>query len=277
MWTDKDLSAERSVFEADGVVKIERAVSDDWVSRLNIWAEDHLQHPSKWVNDNNPGATTNRLFTDRYLWPDDPLIREYAVTSGVAELAATMMGATSAQLYFDHLLVKEPQTSAPTPWHQDVPYWPFLGQQITSVWLALTEATVETSSMEFVRGSHLWNKYFAPKVFGARDDHPAAAWTGTGVGEEMPDIEADREGFDVVGFDVQPGDALVFSAWTVHGAPGNAGAGRRAALSTRWLGDDVVWHPHEGADPTVTQALVAVGPGESVQGDEERFPVGWRA
>jgi ectoine hydroxylase-related dioxygenase (phytanoyl-CoA dioxygenase family) len=271
-----ELADLRASFADDGVVKVSRAVDVSWIERLEPWVERHLNDPSPWVNDNNPGASSNRLFTDRYMWRHEPLIREFAMESGVAEVAGQLMDATSARLYFDHLLVKEPGTMAPTPWHQDLPYWPFLGRQIASVWVALTEATVESSSLEFVRGSHRWDSYFAPKNFGAREDHPGD-WTADADGEEMPDIEADRSAFDVIGFDVQPGDALVFSAWIVHGAPGNVGGRRRAALSTRWLGDDAVWHPHPGSDPTVGQEHVVVAPGASVAGDDDRFPVGWTA
>jgi ectoine hydroxylase-related dioxygenase (phytanoyl-CoA dioxygenase family) len=256
-------------FVADGVVKIPRAVDPAWLEPLLEFSDEQLIKPSRWVTDSNRGAPVNRLFTDRYLWREQPLVRRFVFESGVARLAGELMRATSARLYFDHLLVKEPHTREPTPWHQDIPYWPFQGYQICSVWVALTEATVEESSLEFVRGSHLWKKYFAPVAFGTK-----AGWTADFHGEKCPDIEADRARYDVVGFDVEPGDAIVFSAWTLHGAPGNAGTKRRVALSTRWLGDDVTWAPHPGCDPTVRQKDVSVTPG-SYPADDDRFPEVW--
>ena len=126
------------------------------------------------------------------------------------------------------------------------------------------------SSLEFVRGSHRWGKFFAPVAFGTN-----AGWTADFRGEECPDIEAARDRFDIVGFDVDPGDALVFSAWTLHGAPGNASGRRRVALSTRWLGDDARWAPRPGCDPTVKQADVCVAPG-TYPADDDCFPEAWR-
>ncbi len=261
--------SQHHAFAEDGVVHVPAAVEPSFVTEVCDLAERQLAEPGPWttdtVNDDSPG----RLFTTRYLWREDPVARRFALESGVAGLAASCLRSSSVRLYFDHLLVKEPGTKAPTPWHQDIPYWPFLGKSICSVWVACSSATVEDSSLEFVRGSHRWDRYFAPESFDGSD-----GWTTDFEGERIPDIEADRSGYDIIGFDVEPGDAIVFSAWIIHGARGNAGAGRRVALSTRWLGDDTVWHPHPGCDPTVTQADTTVSPGEYPD-DNDRFPVGW--
>lgn len=238
-------------------------------------AEQQLAAPGKWANDKNRGGALDRNFTDRYLWKDDPEINAFIRESGCARLAAEAMGSRSARFYFDHLLIKEPGTAVPTPWHQDIPYWPFMGKQICSIWLALTPCTVENSSLEFLRGSHLDDKYYAPESFNGPDD-VSATWMTKATGEKCPDIEADRDAYDIIGFDVEAGDALIFSAWTVHGARGNAsGDTRRAALSTRWLGDDAVWYPHPGTDPTVQAEDVSVAPGEAPT-DDAMFPELWR-
>ena len=71
---------------------------------------------------------------------------------------------------------------------------------------------------------------------------------------------------------MEPGDAIFFSAWMIHGAPANAGRERRVALSTRWLGDDATWYPHPGCDPTVTQDDTSAVPG-AYPADDERFPL----
>lgn len=268
-------TSEINSYREDGVVLVRNAVDSAWVSSLLGLVDEQMARPSKWANDPNPGRNYDRLFTDRYLWQTNPTIEAFIRESGVAALAGQAMACEQVRFYFDHLLVKEPGTTAPTPWHQDVPYWPFLGKQIGSVWLALTPATVEGSAMEFVKRSHLDDKYYRPKVFGDRDNHPSA-WAKAGQGEPVPDIEGDRAAFDIVGFDVEPGDAVIFSAWLLHGAQGNSsGENRRSALSTRWLGDDAIWHPHEAADPTVGREDVAVAAGE-YPADDEVFPVLWQ-
>lgn len=273
---DRNLTdAERRAFDTDGVTHVRRAVDDAWVHRMLKVVDQQLAAPSEWANDGNPGAARDRNFTDRYMWKENTEIGAFIRESGCARLAAQAMHSGSARFYFDHLLVKEPGTAGPTPWHQDIPYWPFMGKQICSIWLALTPCTVENSSLEFLRGSHLDDKYYAPESFNGPDDS-SAAWMSKANGEKCPDIEADRASFDIVGYDVEAGDALIFSAWTVHGARGNASAStRRAALSTRWLGDDAVWFPHPGTDPTVKAEDVSVEPGQPPT-DETFFPELWR-
>lgn len=242
-----------------------------WIDQV---VERQLATPGRWANDSNADQTRDRMFTDRYLWKTDESVRRFVFESGCAALAGQAMQSTTARFYFDHLLVKEPKTAAPTPWHQDIPYWPFKGQQVCSVWVALSDATVAGSAMEFVLGSHKDNKYYMPKLFAARDDHPAD-WTLEGSGEPVPDIESDRAAYDIKGWDVKRGDAVVFSAWVLHGAPGNAsGDRRRSAISTRWLGDSARWFPHAGADPTVTVSDVRVAGGD-YPADDDVFPEVW--
>ena len=268
----RKLSKEEVVsFRTNGVVKVSGAVDPSWIPELLTVADVQLTKPSKWVNDVNAGASENRLFTDRYLWRHNDVIHRFVHDSGCARLAAQAMGSNSARFYFDHLLIKKVNTPTITPWHQDAPYWPFRGKQIASIWLALTPVTVEGSGMEFVRGSHLDDVYYLPEVFGGAENK-SGQWANEQQGVAVPDIEANREEYDIVSFDMAPGDALIFSAWILHGARGNSSSTQdRVALSTRWLGDDVLWDPREGVDPTVDPAQVLVDPGTPPR-DNSFFP-----
>ena len=268
----RKLSEEEVVsFRTNGVVKVSEAVDPSWIPELLAVADGQLTKPSKWVNDVNAAASENRLFTDRYLWRHNDVIHRFVHDSGCARLAAQAMGSNSARFYFDHLLIKKVNTPTITPWHQDAPYWPFRGKQIASIWLALTPVTVEGSGMEFIRGSHLDDVYYLPEVFGGADNK-SGQWANEQQGVAVPDIDANREEYDIVSFDMAPGDALIFSAWILHGARGNSSSTQdRVALSTRWLGDDVLWDPREGVDPTVNPAQVLVDPGMPPR-DNSFFP-----
>ena len=275
--TTRQLSEhEVAQFRSAGVVKVPACIDASWVGLLREVAEQQLQAPSPWVNDVNAGASENRLFTDRYLWRHNDVIHRFVHESGCARLAAQAMGSNSARFYFDHLLIKKVNTPTITPWHQDAPYWPFRGKQIASIWLALTPVTVEGSGMEFIRGSHLDDVYYLPQVFNGADNK-SGQWATEQRGVPVPDIDANREDYDIVSFDMAPGDALIFSAWILHGARGNSSSTQdRVALSTRWLGDDVLWDPREGVDPTVDPAHVLVDPGMPPR-DNSFFPEIYRA
>jgi ectoine hydroxylase-related dioxygenase (phytanoyl-CoA dioxygenase family) len=219
------------------------------------------------------GDRRSRSFDGRYMWRHNADVRAFALEAGLGGIAGQAMRATEVRFYFDHLFIKEPETDQPTPWHQDLPYWPFSGQQVCSAWVALTANDVDSSALEFVRGSHLSGKRYRPTVF--IDDK--ADWIGASDDQACPDIESARDRYDIVSFAVEPGDALLFSAHILHAAPGNRSAtDRRVAISLRFLGDDATWDPRPGTDPIVTQTDVRVQPGELAR-DDDAFPVVYRA
>ena len=70
--------------------------------------------------------------------------------SPAAELAAVLMRSGTAQFFHDHVLVKEPGTSKPTPWHQDMPYYFVDGRQTASFWIPVDP--VGETTLRFVAG-----------------------------------------------------------------------------------------------------------------------------
>lgn len=65
--------------------------------------------------------------------------------------------------------------------------------------------------------------------------------------EDMPDIDARRGDYEILGWDMDPGDAIAFNYHAVHGAPGNRSAERaRRVVSFRWLGDNAVYADRGG-------------------------------
>jgi ectoine hydroxylase-related dioxygenase (phytanoyl-CoA dioxygenase family) len=277
--TTATLSAEQiETYDRDGVVLVRDVVDPEWLERLMARVERIVDQPSQWASDTGEqeGEDSGRALDERYLWRDNDEVHRFVFDSGVANLVGQAMQTTALRFYFDHWFVKEPGTMTETPWHQDAPYWPFTGQQIASLWLALSPVDRNGSGLEFVKGSHRWNKAYKPQRFVKSD--PKTDWlrkAEASDGEEIPDISGNRSDYDIFCEPMAPGDGLIFSAWMIHAAPHNRSASRRAAVSTRWLGDDVRWNPHPQADPTVRQTDVSIQPGELAT-DDDRFPVAWR-
>ena len=271
--TERNLSAEEIRTYADeGVVLVKNAVDSGWIQKMLTAIDEQLDSPGQWVQDTNPGSEQGRFMHDRYLWPSIPAFRDFSFNSGVAKLAAQAMQSSSARIYFDHVFVKEPNTDEEFFWHQDLPYWPFKGTQICSVWLSLTDVDLQSSGLEFVRGSDRWNKWFKPVIPGG-EDNDLGKWIGQSDEEEMPDFNVERDGYEFMSFETNAGDALIFNTAIVHTSHGNLSADRRrVALSTRWLGDDAVWDPRPGTDPIVTQDDVSIEPG-TLANDDQAFPL----
>ncbi len=261
MVSDEDIKA----YSDDGVVCIRGLLDAGWVARI-IAAIDRVEQ--------NPGPFRERyapdqpgmFFSEKFMWTYDPDFRALAFESPAAEIAGTLMQATKINLFYDHLMVKEPGAVAPTPWHQDMNYWPVEGDQICSMWIAFDEVGLDNGGLEFVRGSHHTGERYQFVDFRGKDVSEESEFA------PLPDIESDRDAYDIVTWNLQPGDALVFHGLTLHGARSNDTAEyRRRALSVRWTGDDMCFIrrqkmialPH---DP-------GLEPGDKL--DCELFPVVW--
>jgi|SRR5579871_629205 len=256
-----------AAYERDGVVLLHGVVDASWRRRLERAIEDDMAHPGEYHHGYE--AKTGRFHATSRLWQVDEDVRAYVFESPLPWLAAALMRSRKVNLLYDQIFVKEPGTDAPTPWHCDHVVWPLDGKKVISFWLALDPVTVESGRVEYVRGSHLWGRRFQPRSFAkSRLNYP----TVPGL-EEFPDINANRSAYDIIGWDMQPGDVVAFSSWTFHGASGNSRNDvRRRGFSVRYTGDDVKYAPDQFTVPVTLNPELKPGyPLDSVL-----FPVVWR-
>lgn len=239
MITDEEIAA----YERDGVVCLRGSFDHAWVERLLAAVERDLACPGPHATNFAEGSTMGRFFGDMYMWRRDEAFRAAALESPAASIAARLMGSPFADFFYDQLFVKEPGTAHPTPWHQDQPYWPVKGWQVTSVWIALDTIDRSNGAVEFIAGSHNWGVSYRPTPF--RKGHEIK-FSDSSLAA-IPDIDGNRAQYDVRWWKMEPGDCLVFHAMIVHGAPGNDTPGtRRRGLSLRYTGEDARYDPRPG-------------------------------
>ena len=225
-------------FQADGVVCLRGLLDADWLAHLRDAIEQALATAPGTTNARNLAAETGkagRFHNESSLWRNHDGFLRFIQESPIADAVARLVGSGSIALYNDQLLVKEPGTDAPTPWHQDGTYFRIQGDQIASVWIGLDPVRRETGAMSFVKGSHRWNKMFRPRTFTTGDDQESEAFDGS-----LPDIDAHPDLYPTVCYEMEPGDVTVHHALTIHGALGNSSpTTRRRGYSVRLAGDDV--------------------------------------
>lgn len=226
-------------YERDGAVILRDVIPSEWIERMRTAIDRMMAEGNgfEMASASDPG----RFFGDSFLWRRDDEFKAFLFESPLANLAGRMMRASKVNLFYDQLFVKEPGTAARTPWHQDLPYWPVSGWQVTSIWVPFDRATPESGVVTYIKGSHLWGKLFQPRSFGATPVSRPVVY------DEVPDIDEKPQEFEFITGMLNPGDAFVHHARTIHGAPGNASAHtRRRALAVRWTGDDAVYAPRPG-------------------------------
>lgn len=185
------------------------------------------------------------FFYDVAAWKHDLGLREVAFDSALPRIACDLLGANYVHFWEDTTFVKAPRTRQKTAFHQDLAYFQIDGDQCVIVWIPLDPADLANGVMQYVRGSHLWGEVYAPNVFVSQT--PIAA----SPEKRCPDIEGAPEDFDVVSFDVEPGDVIIHHVKTVHGAGGNLSDRWRRAVSFRYCGDAVRYFDRPGAIPQV--------------------------
>ena len=216
-------------FQDDGVVLI-KGLFADYVELIQTGIDYNIQNPGRYAAENIKDGEGGRFFDDYCNWNRISQFQEVIKNSKVAEVAAGLMKSKTVQVFHDHVLVKEPGTSKPTPWHQDSPYYFVEGSQTVSFWSpvdAVTDATLRC-----VAGSHKWSKPVLPTRWLNEDKFYKDTV------KYMPVPDPDAEGMKVLEWDMDPGDAVAFHYRILHGARGNETKKRRRAFSLRLVGDD---------------------------------------
>jgi len=216
-------------FQRDGVVLV-KGLFKDHVQTIRAGIERNMAEPGPYAAENLKAGEGGRFFDDYCNWTRIPEFEEVIRKSPAAAVAADLMGSKRVQVFHDHVLVKEPGTSKPTPWHQDGPYYFVDGKQNVSFWSPMDP--VKEASLRCVAGSHAWEKPVLPTRWLAEtnfypDDN-----------KYMPVPDPDAEGMKITEWEMEPGDAVAFNYGTLHGARGNDSQTRRRAFSLRLVGDD---------------------------------------
>lgn len=242
-----------------------RGVFSDWVETLRAGVDANMKDPDPTARIYTDEKTGGRFFVDYCNWARINEYKDFIFNSPVAEIGAELMGSKSVQLFHEHVLVKEAATAIPTPWHQDAPYYCVEGPKTLSLWIPLDEVPRETT-LEFISGSHKWGKFYRPQRF---NGEPLNENDGL---EEIPDITSDRDAFEIIGWALNPGDAVAFDYRTIHGAPANNSAVRqRRAFSLRLVGDEVRFRRREGIVTSPPFNQITLQNGDALVADE--FPV----
>ncbi|MEQ8291189.1 MAG: phytanoyl-CoA dioxygenase family protein [Roseovarius sp.] len=261
--TEKEIAE----FQRDGVVCIRGLFTPEEVETGRRGIDANVATPSPRAKVASAPGDPGYFLEDFCNWQENPQYHDLIFKTGIGEVAGRLMGSRKTRLYHDHLLVKEPNTSARTPWHQDQPYYNIDGMQNCSMWAPMDPVSRE-STLEFVAGTHT-GPWLMPRTFMSNE----AKWFPEGSLQNLPDIEADRSAFDIRGWALEPGDAVFFHMLTLHAAAG-VGNCRRRVLSVRFLGDDIRHAPRNWttspAFPGLEKELPAGAPM-----DHPLFPVLW--
>ena len=162
--------------------------------------------------------------------------RSLLENSCLPDIVSALWDSDEVWFLYEQVFLKSGTAQRRTPWHQDSPYLALDGNEIAVVWINF-DLVAKEQSLEFVRGSHRQTLYNG-SAFDAEDDTQPIYDEGL---PRLPDIQAERDNWDIISWAVAPGDIVIFHPSTLHGgAPTSDGVLRRT-LSLRFFGADAIY------------------------------------
>ncbi len=283
--------ADIASYQRDGAVLLKGVLRPDQLRLLEDGIEEAYANPGSRFSRVSNADGEGETFVEQYVSQRSPSLKALMDSGVVGEIAGRLMETPSAQLILDQLFYKAQGLIVPTPWHQDTPFLRVRGQDMIRLWMPCDPSPPELT-VQVVRGSHRWNIVY--NAAGGETQRVTKAqvlgeYSNNGMGDDHlpspPDVARYRDSFDILRWDVQPGDVLAFQGNMLHGAQGLPHYDRpRRAFAAMWGGPDLRYHAPRG------KAFPAPGRLGDDEGDdrsiphgapigehEDAFPIGWRA
>jgi hypothetical protein len=137
-------------YEENGYIQLLDVLTPEEVVTLrdamDIAAADRKRLQENWGPRSDDGYS--KVFLQMVnVWERYPAIEEYTLNPRVAGIARQLTRSPFVRLWHDHALIKYPNDSKATAWHQDKVYWPMHESRALSCWMALDDVTVRKGCM----------------------------------------------------------------------------------------------------------------------------------
>ncbi len=176
-----------------------------------------------------------------FKWVDD-LMRNDGILDAIEDLIGPDLLCWNTLFW-----IKEPGSTSFVSWHQDLRYWGLDTNDLVSVWLALSPATLESGCMRVLPGSH--KKELLPHKDRYAEDNLLTR------GQEIA-VSVDEE--QTVSMPLKPGEVSLHNVRLAHASGPNQSNDRRIGLSLHYM-------------PTRTRQTVSEWDSAALVRGEDRF------
>jgi phytanoyl-CoA hydroxylase len=242
-------------YQLNGYVAIRDLLPFDDLQAIRAAVDDaYARHYESEHDNTGANPAYDAVFLQKVnLWQVHEGIRRHTTSPRLAECARILMGAANVRVWHDQTLVKEPG-SPPTPFHQDLPYWPMVEDTALTAWTALDDVDERNSCMQYIPGSQAWGR-----LSGVDFTSPL------GVAEVAPDHAGECVAVSVP---VPAGSVVFHHSLTFHGATANITDRRRRAMIVHYMADGT----HFNGQKHMVTDITAIAPGDAMT-DDALWPV----
>jgi hypothetical protein len=280
--------ADIQTYHRDGAVLVKRVLNPQALELLRAGVEEAYRRQSRRKTKVDAEQGSGETLVLDYASQESPALRALIDSGTIGEIGARLMGTRSAHLVLDQIFHKARGPIVATPWHQDTPFLRVRGYDLIRLWFPCDFSPREIT-VQVARGSHRWNVVWNTRLSDEMMNANAQAKAEVApVGDPLlppaPDVRRYRDSFDILSWDVEPGDVLAFQGNMLHGSDGLPNYDQpRRALAVLLGGPDLRYHvPHGKAFPSPgrvrgQRATDDIPNGAPIGAYEDAFPTLWTA
>lgn len=234
-----DWAAARAAYKRDGAVHIPGLLNAEQLAAAQKSWEWSLENPTKLNGPRLKRDGRPLFYADSF---NSRVMQGYGdmlQASPIPEACAKLWGRDPVWFIYEQVFLKENGDVERTPWHQDGSYIPMDGEDTAVAWITFDPLSRE-DSLEFVPGSHLGRMYNTSK-FDPKD--PTIPHDESLPYPLLPDIEAERQKWEIISWPVEPGDVIFFHFKTLHGGAATRVGQTRRTLTLRFFGEKTYYDP----------------------------------
>jgi ectoine hydroxylase-related dioxygenase (phytanoyl-CoA dioxygenase family) len=219
----------KSAYARDGVALIPGVLDSNWM--------EALREAYTWSVGDDVSRGDKEYFSDLCNPQAPARYRHFLEESPLADAVANLWGEQDIWFMYEQVFFRNAALRR-TMWHQDLSYLAVEGEHLAVAWVSF-EAHDAAHGLEFVRSSHR-GPLFNGTAF--NPDDPTAPFYDSTELPNLPDIGAARGSYDIVSFDYEPGDVIVFHPKMLHGGGVTTPTHpKRQSISLRFFGKDALY------------------------------------
>ena len=154
---------------------------------------------------------------------DDARFLEFCGHAAILDAVEQIVG-PNIVLFASQIICKAKGDGLAVPWHQDAVFWPLEPPEVTTLWLAIDDSTVENGCMRVVPGTHS-----AGPLEHVEAESPQTKVLHRGLPPESVD---ESKAVDIV---LARGDCSFHAPFLTHGSAANTSSKRRCGYTMRFM------------------------------------------
>lgn len=274
---------ECDTYRRDGAVLLRGILSPDWIDVIRTGLDESYSAPGALSSKLAMPDGKGEIRMDQMPSLANARLMSVVTDSPAAAIAGALLDTGSVHHVLDQMFFKPSGTILPTAWHQDTPYLRVKGDNLCRLWMSCDPSPAKVT-VNVVRGSHLWGVEFRPVE--AEDVDAVEEELGDGFSykaarfdqslPKVPRIAEHQDSFDILSWDVEPGDILAFNGNILHGSSHtvpNHPISRRALAILWGAGDVASIHRPGHAVPDIALARGLEAPdGTPIRDHPDMYP-----